>query len=168
MASISASGTGFAARTMGSAISRAITRKRRAAVGLALLAVPLIGAAPVGSLQVEIDHLRSAKGMLRLCLTADPDNFPNCVDDRDAVTRSVPAGQTSIRFPGLPRGDYAVAVIHDENGNAKLDTFAGIPKEGFGFSNNPAIRFGPPRFKAARFTLASDAESQQVRMRYIL
>ncbi|MGJ3628711.1 DUF2141 domain-containing protein [Sphingomonas sp. MMS24-JH45] len=24
-------------------------------------------------------------------------------------------------------------------------------KEGFGFSRNPAIRFGPPRFAAARF-----------------
>lgn len=145
-------------------------RKRalRRAAGTALLALPLIGAAPVGSLQVEIAQLRSAKGMLRLCLTADPDNFPKCVDDRDAVTRSVPAGQHSIRFGGLPRGDYAVAVIHDENDNKKLDTFAGIPKEGFGFSRNPAIRFGPPRFNAARFRLDSDAEEQQVRMHYIL
>lgn len=135
---------------------------------LALLAIPLVGAAPVGSLQVDIAQLRSAKGMLRLCLTADPDNFPKCVDDRNAVTRSVPAGQTSVRFGALPRGDYAVAVIHDENGNKKLDTFAGIPKEGFGFSRNPTIRFGPPRFAAARFTLDGDAEEQQVRMRYIL
>ncbi len=135
---------------------------------LALLAIPLVGAAPVGSLQVDIAQLRSAKGMLRLCLTADPDNFPKCVDDRNAMTRSVPAGQTSVRFGALPRGDYAVAVIHDENGNKKLDTFAGIPKEGFGFSRNPTIRFGPPRFAAARFTLDGDAEEQQVRMRYIL
>ncbi|PZQ62155.1 MAG: hypothetical protein DI544_05245 [Sphingomonas taxi] len=130
--------------------------------------MPLIGAAPVGSLEVDIAQLRSAKGLIRICLTADPANFPNCVDDHDAVTRSVPAGQHGIRFTALPRGDYAVAVIHDENGNAKLDTFAGIPKEGFGFSRNPPIRFGPPRFSAARFTLASDAETQQVRMRYIL
>jgi len=61
-----------------------------------------------------------------------------------------------------------VAVIHDENSNSKLDTFAGIPREGFGFSRNPAIAFGPPRFTAARFTLDSDAEAQQIRMRYIL
>ncbi|MBB3473726.1 MULTISPECIES: DUF2141 domain-containing protein [unclassified Sphingomonas] len=122
----------------------------------------------MGSLDVSIAQMRSAKGMIRVCLTADPANFPRCVDDRDAVTRSIPAGQHSLRFAALPRGDYAVAVIHDENGNAKLDTFAGIPKEGFGFSNNPAIRFGPPRFKAARFTLASDAEAQQVKMHYIL
>jgi len=59
-------------------------------------------------------------------------------------------------------------VIHDENGNAKLDTLAGIPREGFGFSRNPAIRFGPPRFAAARFAVGGDANQQQIRMRYIL
>jgi uncharacterized protein (DUF2141 family) len=105
--------------------------------------------------------------MLRVCLTADPDNFPACVDDVRAVTRSVPAGTHNVSFAGLPRGGYAVAVIHDENGNNRLDTFAGIPREGFGFSRNPAIRFGPPRFAAARFVLDSDAEAQQVKMRYI-
>ena len=173
MAYISASGTGCAAPTPVLGILRARMpghngRKRLGAMALALLAVPLIGAAPVGALQVDIAQLRSAKGMIRICLTADPANFPNCVDDRDAVTRSVPADQHSIRFTALPRGDYAVAVIHDENDNKKLDTFAGIPKKGFGFSRNPAIRFGPPRFAAARFTLATDAEEQQVRMRFIL
>ena len=84
------------------------------------------------------------------------------------MTRTIPAGQHHFRFAALPPGDYAVAVIHDENGNARLDTFAGIPKDGFGFSRNPPIRFGPPRFAAARFTLAGDAEQQQVTMRYIL
>lgn len=112
--------------------------------------------------------LRSAKGMIRICLTADPDNFPACIDDAQATTRSIPATEHGIRFGGLPRGDYAVAVIHDENGNKKLDTFAGIPREGYGFSRNPAVTFGPPRFAAARFTVAGDAEMQQIRMHYLL
>jgi uncharacterized protein (DUF2141 family) len=59
-------------------------------------------------------------------------------------------------------------VIHDENGNAKLDTFAGIPREGFGFSRNPPIRFGAPRFSAARFAITGDAQRQQIGMRYML
>ncbi|MBI0475689.1 DUF2141 domain-containing protein [Sphingomonas sp. MA1305] len=128
----------------------------------------MIGAAPVARLDVAVDQLRSAKGLIRVCLTADPDNFPACVDDADAVTRSVSAGVHALTFEGLPRGSYAIAVIHDENGNAKLDTIAGIPREGFGFSRNPPIRFGAPRFAAARFTIASDADRQQIRMRYIL
>ncbi|WP_375339526.1 DUF2141 domain-containing protein [Sphingomonas fuzhouensis] len=144
-------------------------RAGRRARGLALLlaALPLMSAAPVSRLDIGIDQLRSAKGMIRLCLTADPDNFPQCVDDARALTRSVPAGQHGIRLDGLPHGNYAAAVIHDENNNAKLDTLAGIPREGFGFSRNPVIRFGPPRFSAARFTVDSVAETQQIRMRYI-
>lgn len=154
MASIFGSGTGFAAPTKGLAI---------------LLAGALLGGGvQVGSVDVAVRNVRSAHGELRFCLTADPINFPSCVDDARAVTRSIPAGQHGIRFDGLPRGDYALAVIHDANNNAKLDTFAGIPREGFGFSNNPPLGFGPPRFAAARFSVTSAASVQQVAMRYIL
>jgi uncharacterized protein (DUF2141 family) len=130
-------------------------------------AVPLMGAMPVARLDVAIDHLRSARGLVRLCLTADPANFPACVDDADALTRSIPATTRSVSFDALPQGVYALAVIHDENANARLDTIAGIPREGFGFSRNPPVGFGAPRFAAARFVLTDDAGRQQVRMRYI-
>ena len=127
-----------------------------------------MGASPVARLDVAVDHLRSAKGLLRVCLTSDPDNFPACEDDAQAIVRNVPAGMRTLQFDGLPLRGYAMALIHDENGNHKLDTFAGIPREGFGFSRNPAIGFGPPRFAAARFPVERDGERQQVRMRYFL
>ncbi|TPG14181.1 DUF2141 domain-containing protein [Sphingomonas koreensis] len=133
-----------------------------------LLVAVLPGAAPTADLTVAIGGLRSAKGVVRLCLTGDPANFPGCVDDARAETRTVPADVHDISFTGLPHGDYAVAVIHDENDNAKLDRFAGIPREGFGFSRNPPIGFGAPRFAAARFTIDSDAAAQQVQMHYLL
>ena len=137
-------------------------------IGAALgLFVFLPGAMPVADLHIDIARLRSARGMVRICLTADPKNFPACVDDARATTRSVPAAETAITFGALPQGDYAMAVIHDENSNNKLDTIAGIPREGFGFSRNPAILFGAPRFAAARFTLTGDAEKQQIRMKYM-
>lgn len=135
---------------------------------LALGALLLPGASPIASLDLEIQNLRSAKGMLRICLTARADSFPDCKNDPLALSRSVPASQHSIRFDGLPTGNYAAAIIHDENSNNKLDTLMGIPREGFGFSRNPAIRFGPPRFDAARFPLDGAAKPQQVRMRYLL
>lgn len=127
----------------------------------------LSAAAPAADLDVGLERLRSIKGLIRVCLTADPANFPACVDDADAATRSVPATSRSVRFTGLPLGEYAVAVIHDENRNARLDTFAGVPREGYGFSRNPPARFGAPRFAAARFVVGNDANSQQIRMRYI-
>lgn len=129
----------------------------------------LLGAAApaTGTLEVRLDNLRSNKGVIRLCMTAEAGNFPDCKDSAKAISRSVPAG-SAIRIEGLAPGDYAVAIIHDENGNSKLDTFAGIPREGFGFSRNPAIGFGPPRFAAARFTVAAGANMQQVKVRYLL
>jgi uncharacterized protein (DUF2141 family) len=128
----------------------------------------LVGAAPTSELSIDFTRLRNAKGMIRICLTAAPDNFPACVNDAEAVTRSIPAGTHELRIAGLPRGDYAVAVIHDENGNKKLDTFMGIPREGFGFSRNPPIGFSAPRFAAARFSVQGDTERQQVQMHYLL
>lgn len=83
------------------------------------------------------------------------------------MKRNVPAGARALAIEGLPPGTYAMAVMHDENANRRLDTFAGVPTEGFGFSRNPAVRFGPPRFDAARFAVGGEATVQQVRMRYL-
>ncbi|MDP5279977.1 DUF2141 domain-containing protein [Sphingomonas sp. DG1-23] len=135
------------------------------AAALCLALLP--GATPLASLDVEITGLRSARGLIQLCLTADAAAFPDC-KRAGGIRRTLSAAAPRIRFEGLPPGDYAVAVIHDANANAKLDTMLGIPREGFGFSRDPAIRFGPPRFAAAQFTVAAGGGSQQVRMRYLL
>lgn len=104
-----------------------------------------------------------------VCLTRFPDHFPDCADDPEARTAKAPAASAGpITFLALPSGQYAVAAIHDENRNARLDTIARIPREGFGFSRNPAIRFGPPSFDQARFPVAAGDVRQDVRMRYIL
>lgn len=171
MAFISASGIASAAPTAGSAGSRAAKAGALLVLG-ALLPATVPAASPAaslaGSLEIDVAGMRSARGLIRVCLTADPRNFPGCLDDKRAVTRSVPASQRIIRFDDLPPGKYAAALIHDENSNAKLDTLLGIPREGFGFSRNPPIGFGPPRFTAAEFALDGVAETQQVTMRYML
>jgi uncharacterized protein (DUF2141 family) len=123
---------------------------------------------PVASLDVEFVSLRSAKGVLQICLTTDPGDFPDCRNPARGIRRTVSATTPRLHLEGLPAGDYAIAVIHDANGNARLDTMLGIPREGFGFSRNPTIGFGPPRFSAARFTVGTGTEKQQVRIRYLL
>ena len=107
--------------------------------------------------------------MVRLCLTRNPAHFPDCNGDPAALKRSVRAADAaSIRFTGVGAGVYALAVIHDENGNGRLDRFMAIPREGFGFSRNPAIRMGPPRFEEVRFEVAAGPVRQAVRMKYLL
>lgn len=136
-----------------------------------LLIGPIVTAAvePAGTVEVRIERLRNARGIVRLCLTSKPESFPNCRSDPAALKLSVPASDAaSTRFTHVEPGTYALAVLHDENGNGKLDTFMKMPREGFGFSHNPAIRLGPPRFEEARFTTTSGITRQVVRVRYLL
>jgi uncharacterized protein (DUF2141 family) len=135
---------------------------------LPVAALLLPAASPTFSLELDVQKLRSAKGVLRICLTARPQSFPDCKDDAQALSRSVPATQPVVTFDGLAPGSYAAAIIHDENGNKKLDTLMGIPREGFGFTRNPAIGFGPPKFDAARIPVDGASKPQPVRMRYLL
>lgn len=60
--------------------------------------------------------------------------------------------QARCDFEDIPPGTYALAVVHDENMNGKLDTnLLGIPKEGYGFSNDAKALLGAPTFSAASF-----------------
>ncbi|HET9428092.1 MAG TPA: DUF2141 domain-containing protein [Allosphingosinicella sp.] len=117
---------------------------------------------------MTLQGLRSERGQVHLCLTQNPRHFPNCGTDPQALKRTVPSRQAGSLSLEVPPGQYALSVIHDENGNGRLDTFLRVPREGFGFSRNPRIRMGPPRFEETRFTVAHGLVAQAIRIRYIL
>jgi uncharacterized protein (DUF2141 family) len=133
------------------------------------MALALAGASAPGSVSADVTGLRSTKGQILLCMTTRADLFSKCEKDPAARKLAVPVAQArGIRLEGVPSGDYAIALIHDENSNNKLDTSLGIPREGFGFSRNPAIRFGPPKFAEARFTVGDGKRDEAIRVKYML
>jgi uncharacterized protein (DUF2141 family) len=70
---------------------------------------------------------------------------------------------------GLRDGDYAIALLHDENGNDEMDKSGGLikkPKEDFGFSNNAMGSFGPPSFEKAKFSVKGRTQIS-MRMKYM-
>ena len=139
-------------------------------LGLAAIA-GLTGAAPIDlaqPLSMDMLGLRSARGKVLVCVTRRPDHFPDCSDDPEKRAFAVPARSGQIPLGMLPPGQYAIAIIHDENNNGRLDTFAGIPREGVGFSRNPALRFGAPSFRSASFAVAGSAVEQDIRLKYFL
>lgn len=139
-------------------------------LGLAelFIAAQVAAAAPTASVEVDLTALRSTRGTIQACMTRDPAHFPHCEDDPKALKLTVPASVRSVEFGNVPVGRYALAVVHDENANRKLDTLVGIPKEGFGFSRNPVIRFGPPRFEKVSIELLPGFTRTSVRMQYLL
>lgn len=107
------------------------------------------------SVKVEIRGFRSDKGKALVALFASSKGFPD--KPSHALRRiEVPIVKHTARavFPKLPPGTYAVAVLHDEDGDRTMKTgLFGIPKEGYGVSQDARGTFGPPSFGDARFTL---------------
>ena len=65
----------------------------------------------------------------------------------------------------LPRGEYAISLFVDSNGNKKLDkNFFGIPKEQYGFSNNVMGSMSPPTFDQAKFMIEGPT-TQNIKLR---
>ncbi|TNJ40338.1 DUF2141 domain-containing protein [Chlorobaculum thiosulfatiphilum] len=136
-----------------------------------LFATPSITLADNGSagrIEVLIDNVRSANGVVGVALFNAKKGFP----DKSSLAiegRSVAAGKRcKAIFENVPYGIYAVSVLHDENGNGKMDKgLLGIPKEGFGVSNNPEIKMGPPSFSESRFDLKSKELTLKIDMKYL-
>ncbi|GAB7552299.1 DUF2141 domain-containing protein [Novosphingobium resinovorum] len=118
---------------------------------------------------VSVTDMRSAKGQVLACLTTRPDAFPDCEKDPQARKLTVPAASDlHLDFGAVPQGRYAVSLIHDENGNGKLDTRLMIPREGYGFSRDAPVRMGPPKFAQAAFEVGGEPVRLAIRMRYLL
>ncbi|MEO1044017.1 MAG: DUF2141 domain-containing protein [Pseudomonadota bacterium] len=130
----------------------------------------LIGASPLQlcNVHIELDNMRSTKGLVHLCLTANERHFPDCDNDPKARRITVEAASGKALFSAIPSGDYAIAIVHDENGNSRLDKFAGIPREGIGFSRNPKFTFGPPKFRKALFSATPVENRERIRVKYYL
>ena len=137
------------------------------AVGLALFA----HTATAATLHVEIDGLRNDEGVVQLALFRTADGYPRR-SERAARTATIRADATGVQvtFEDLPPGTWALAVLHDENVNGRLDTnLLGVPLEGIGASREATRRMGEPRFEHARFELRADEEiALEIELRYYL
>lgn len=133
------------------------------AFGCALLST----ATTAAELRVDVTGLRSGGGEVHLAVFATPATFPR--GDAmlaEAIVRAKAAGVHWV-FSGLKPGTYALAVYHDENENREFDRgFLGIPLEGFGFSNDAPVFFGPPDFADAAVTVPGKGARITIRMTY--
>jgi uncharacterized protein (DUF2141 family) len=125
-------------------------------------------AAPAGvSLTVRISELDSDKGRVAVALFASSQDFPDQKRASAGKLTRISGGRASVTFTNLRPGIYAVAVLHDENENSKMDfNFLGMPLEGYGFSNDASAPFGPPSFAAAAFKLVPRNSFVAIKTRY--
>ena len=125
----------------------------------ALLVAGAASAAPppaTGRVIVELLNVGSERGEVLVALFRDARGFPDATRAFARHADKARAGSMRVVFDGVPPGSFAVTVLHDENGNHKMDTgMLGMPKEGYGFSRDAMGRLGPPGFAAAALTLGA-------------
>ena len=167
-----------ATQEKGKAMMNVLWRLNQIAVAMSLLGcfvqagpAPLDAqTSPVSALTVHVIGARNTKGRIGVVLFRSAEGFPN--DTSKAIhQQSVNIDSNTLSaettFRNLSYGTYAVSVLHDENGNGKMDkNFMGIPKEGYGASNNPRKRMGPPGFDEAKFSVTQPAQMIEIRLIY--
>jgi len=102
------------------------------------------------TLTINISGLESNKGKVLIALFNKKEQFLKKRFKGGMTT--ITAKEATYVFEGIPKGEYAVSIFHDENDNDKMDTnFFGIPKEDYGCSNNARGFMGPPKYEDAKF-----------------
>lgn len=119
-------------------------------------------------LQVTVTNIKGSKGDIIVGIFDSDENFlKKPLDGRLAKANG---DSITVVFENLKPGKYAVSVLHDANKNKDLDkNKLGIPKEGFGFSNNVLGAIGPPSFDRALIDLSQDQKDLDIgiKMKYM-
>lgn len=145
-----------------------MTRSRRPMpfIAAALLATVLAWPAFAVELTVDIERVGAQTGRLTVFLY-DSEEAWNGKRDALRMQRAYPDGsdRLQVRFDGLRAGRYGVMVLHDKDGNRKFDIGPlGIPKDDYGFSNNPVV-FAKPGFDRIAFELPATGTRITVKMK---
>ena len=126
------------------------------------------GAAP-GVRSIRMSGFRSADGQVLIAVYRGEDGFPGePAKAWKSVAVKISGDRASVDLREVPPGEYAFAIVHDENGNNQMDTsWIGIPTEGLGTSNHAKGRMGPPKYKDAKFTVPAEGVVQNIKMMYL-
>ncbi len=121
---------------------------------LAIVSPVALAQSPCPGIHVNILNIRNSTGTVDCALFDSPEGFPVDVlrSALHVTVMKIRNTQARCDFEDIPPGTYALAVIHDESSNDKLDfNMLGTSTEGYGFSNNAKAVFDAPLFSAASF-----------------
>jgi uncharacterized protein (DUF2141 family) len=109
------------------------------------------------TITLSVEGLRNSRGTLAIALHNEASAFP---DGDSYISKEISlnsSGSIEVVFENVPVGNYAIAIMHDENNNSDLDfNEYGMPLEGYGFSNEAIGEMGPPDYDQASFSADND------------
>ena len=124
----------------------------------------VVGETLAGTLIIRVAGLQSSEGSLRFVMFATEEDFLKTAVRSGIV--EIQAEQGSWTVEDLPFGEYAVLVHHDIDGSGVMERhWYGKPREPTGTSNDAPARFGPPKFKKAKFLFESPKQALTITVR---
>ncbi len=109
------------------------------------------------TLTVTIDNIENLEGTLEIGIFNNGEKFLEEGQAYKSISIEVKNDSETFVVKDLPKGNYAISMYHDKNGNGTCDrNFFGIPKEPYAFSNNFKPKFSAPTFGDCQFNLAAD------------
>jgi len=113
------------------------------------------------TLTVTVSNIKTMEGTLEIGIFDSGHRFLEEGQALRSISIDVNNHTETFVVKNLPKGNYAVTLYHDENGNKECDrNFMGIPKEPYAFSNNYRPRFSAPTFEDCAFELSADKSVQ--------
>lgn len=104
-------------------------------------------------LTIVVSNIKHYEGTIQTALYSSENAYNGQQPPVAATITAANSEEVIVTFSSIEPGQYAVKLYHDENGNGQLDTnMLGMPKEGYGFSNN-AGHLGPAKFSEAMFNV---------------
>lgn len=121
-----------------------------------------------GVLIVEVNGFQSSNGRAMIALYDSKDKFDNEINAFREAQLLIHESRVVWTVNDLPSGEYAIKMYYDENNNGIMDTnLLGIPKEGFGFSNNAEVGSSPPSFEKTMFKIKDGVVKQTIQLTYM-
>ncbi|QCU73297.1 DUF2141 domain-containing protein [Pseudoalteromonas distincta] len=106
------------------------------------------------TVQFDIQSIQHNHGKLYIQLYKGKQSYKSNKPYSSTIVKAK-EGTVSVTFSDIEAGDYAIRYFHDENNNGSMDTnLFGLPVEGYGFSNNAIVNFGPPSYEQMSFEVA--------------
>jgi len=111
------------------------------------------------SLTINVHELHSSDGMVQFSLYNKDGSIPDEHFEKYylQLKAEIVNNSSTITFKNIPKGTYAINILHDEDNDGKVTKGWVLPIEGLGFSNftslNPLNR---PNYKKAKFELEAD------------
>lgn len=118
-----------------------------------------------GQVRVQLSGLANVEGAIYVSVYDSEETWlgDEKVLEKKVVIEEARQGDKVVTDLQLSPGEYALTVYYDTNANSKLDrNFFGLPKEPVALSNNARPRFGPPKYRDAKFIIAGTLLVQQL------